>query len=823
MRSLTLDESRRRADLLTVSSYDVTLDLSGDDKTFTSRSAIRFTVDGPADTFVEVRPVRLVSARLNGTPLDVDLLDEGRLPLNGLAGENELVVKAVMGYRNDGEGLHRAVDPADGRHYTYAMCAVDAAPLLFACFDQPDLKAPFTVHVLAPVDWIVVGNGRAEQMAPGSWDLLTTPPLSTYFVTVVAGPYYAITDEHDGIALGLQCRASLAPHLDREAAEILTVTSQCFDEFHRLFGIRYAFGDYNQAFVPEFNMGAMESPGCVTFRDPLVFTSKVTRTERGYRAIVIAHEMAHQWFGNLVTMRWWDDLWLNESFAEHMGYQVTHNVTEFRDSWVEAAYASKPWGLRADQRPSTHPVAGNGAVDSGEALQNVDGISYVKGAAAVKQLNARLGDDVFLGGLRAHFTRHRFGNATMADLFTAWENAGAKDLDAWAQGWLRTPGLDQFSVDRSDGVVVRSTPEQFRADRAHSFTAATWGPDGRRDEAPLHVVGGRTPLPFTAGEEPILLDLYDETWARFALDAQTLAALPTLLPRMDQPISRGVVWNAVRDGVNDAAVNPRLALDLVELALPLEDQDIGVEQLSGFGCNKLASVLLPDHLGAMTRMHDAALARLGTAPADSGVQLAAARAVVNSATSPDLLRTWVSGTGLPDGLTLDANLRWKILVRLATLGAIDRDELQSWLEREPTAEAKADLSQALASLPDEQAKAWAWDRFTGAVDVPNYELYAAGSGLWQRGQEHLTAPYVDRYFAEAKDTVTVRAGLALTEAASCFFPVLAVDQRTVELAERALADDGLDSGLRRTLADATDDLARGLRVRETYRLAVIQR
>ena len=818
MRSLTLEESRRRADLLTVSSYDVSLDLSGDDTTFTSTTVIRFTVDGPADTFVEVRPVRLVRARINGAPLDVDLLDEGRLALDGLTGENELVVEAVMGYRNDGEGLHRAVDPADGRHYTYAMCAVDAAPMIFACFDQPDLKAPFTVHVLAPEDWIVVGNGRAEQMEPGVWELATTPPLSTYFVTVIAGPYYAVRSEHDGIALGLQCRASLAPHLDREAPEILTVTGQCFDEFHRLFGIRYAFGDYNQAFVPEFNMGAMENPGCVTFRDPLVFTSKVTRTERGYRAVVIAHEMAHQWFGNLVTMRWWDDLWLNESFAEHMGYQVTHNVTEFRDSWVEAAFARKPWGLRADQRPSTHPVAGNGAVDSGQALQNVDGISYVKGAAAVKQLNARLGDDVFLDGLRAHFTRHRFGNATMADLFAAWENAGAKDLDAWARGWLRTPGLDKFSVDRSDGVVVRSTPPQFPADREHSFTAATWRLDGGADQAPLHVAGDRTPLPFAAAEDPILLDPYDKTWARFALDAQTLAALPTLLPRIAEPISRGVVWNAIRDGVNDAAVDPRVALDLVELALPHEDQDIGVEQLSRFGCHKLASTLLPDHLSAMTRMHAAALARLETAAQDSGVQLAAARAVVTSATSPDLLRTWLSSTGVPDGITVDSDLRWKILVRLAALGAVDRDELNSWLQKEPTAQAKADLSQALASLPDEEAKVWAWDRFTGVVDVPNYELYAAGSGLWQRGQEPLTAPYVDRYFTEAKDTVTVRAGLALTEAAASFYPALALDQRTVGLAESALADDGLDSGLRRTLADATDDLARGLRVRETFRL-----
>ncbi|MGH3333088.1 MAG: M1 family metallopeptidase, partial [Nocardioidaceae bacterium] len=358
MPSLSLDESRRRADLLTVTSYDVSLDLAGDEKTFASTSTIRFTADGPADTFVDVKPRRLLSARLNGAPLDVDSLKDGRLPLSGVSGDNELVVEAVMGYRNDGEGLHRAVDPADGRHYTYAMSFLDAAPSVFACFDQPDLKAPYTLHLQAPRDWVVVGNGRAEEVEQGRWELETTQPLSTYFVTLVAGPYHVLRDEHDGIALGLSCRASLAEHLDKDAEELFTLTGQCFDEFHRLFGVRYAFGDYHQAFVPEFNAGAMENPGCVTFRDPLVFTSKVTRSERTSRATTIAHEMAHQWFGDLVTMRWWDDLWLNESFAEYMGNRVAHDATEFQDAWVDHAFGRKRWGLETDQRPSTHPVAG---------------------------------------------------------------------------------------------------------------------------------------------------------------------------------------------------------------------------------------------------------------------------------------------------------------------------------------------------------------------------------------------------------------------------------------------------------------------------------
>src|SRR3954466_15312523 len=305
--SLTRDEAVQRRGLLDVTSYDLTLDLASDTEVFGSRTVIRFR-SGGGTTFLDVQPRELRAVVLDGAPLEPGGWERGRLPLTASEGEHELVVDAVMGFRTDGEGLHRAVDPADGRHYVYGMSFMDAAPSIFACFDQPDLKAPYTVHVVAPTDWVVVGNGRAEQIEPGRWELATTPPLSTYFVTLVAGPHHQAIAEPDGIRLGLEARASLARRLDDQAPEILTLTRQSFDELHRLFGIRYAFGDYHQAFVPEFNAGAMENPGCVTFRDPLVFTSRVTRNQHISRATTIAHEMAHQWFGNLVTPAWWDDL-----------------------------------------------------------------------------------------------------------------------------------------------------------------------------------------------------------------------------------------------------------------------------------------------------------------------------------------------------------------------------------------------------------------------------------------------------------------------------------------------------------------------------------
>ncbi len=405
MPSLLLDEARARFDLLTVTSYDVTLDLR-EEETFTSRTVIDL-VSHSGDTFLDLKARELRAIGLDGQQLPTDAWSDGRYPLTLTEGEHQLEVDAVMGFRNDGEGLHRAVDPADGRAYVYQMSFMSAAPSVFACFDQPDIKAPYTLHVIAPEDWTVVANAAGEQVETGRWEFQQTQPLSTYFVTLVAGPYHRIRDEHDGIPLGLLCRSSMAAALDDDADELFTTTKQCFDEFHRLFGVRYQFGKYDQAFVPDFNAAAMENPGCVTFREAYVFTSKVPRGLRVQRAACVAHEMAHQWFGNLVSPRWWDDLWLNEAFAEYMGNRVTAEATEFTEAVAWAATARKNWGLTADARPSTHPVAGNGALDADSALQDFDGISYAKGHAVLTQLAHRLGDDVFFSGVRDHFERHR--------------------------------------------------------------------------------------------------------------------------------------------------------------------------------------------------------------------------------------------------------------------------------------------------------------------------------------------------------------------------------------------------------------------------------
>jgi aminopeptidase N len=809
--SLQRTEALARRELLELRSYDVALDLASAEETFASVTTLRFA-SGAGETFLDVKPVRLGSVLLDGRPLDVDLLQRGRFPLTLDAGEHELVVAATMPFRNDGEGLHRSVDPADGRHYVYGMCFMDAAPTVFACFDQPDLKAPYSLHVRAPQDWVVIGNAAGEQVEPGVWELEPSQPLSTYFVTLVAGPYHVLSDEHDGIPLGLSARASIAADLDKDADELFTLTRQSFDELHRLFGIRYPFGKYHQAFVPEFNAGAMENPGCVTFRDPLVFTSRVTRSARINRATTVAHEMAHQWFGNLVTPAWWDDLWLNESFAEYMGNRVTAEATQYADAWVDSSYARRQWGLVADQGPSTHPVAGNGAVDASAALQDFDGISYAKGSAILRQVNATLGDDVFFRGVVDHFERHRFGNATMHDLIGSWERAGAGDLTAFTDNWLRTAGPDRIELDRAAGVVRRTPPPEHPADRPHRFRAALASADGSWRDVELSVDAPETPF---SADGPVLLDPYLDTWALTLPDAETLSALPSLLPSVADPQLRAGVWSGVRSALHTASADPAAVLDLVVASLPVEDTEDTRRRTMAWVYGWVLP-LQADPAAATGRVHEAALARLAAAAPDSEEQLAAFRAAVATCPSPDVLSGWLSGADLPPGVPLDVDVRWRVLVRLATLGAVSPAQLDEQLAAEPTAAARVEHARARASLPSAEAKAWAWTAFTGELSLPNYELEAVGLGFWRGGQEQLTAPYVERYFAELPATVEVRSGWVLADAAEHFFPRTALDADVLARAQGLAADPDLDLSLRRRLADQADVLARKLAVLAAY-------
>ncbi|MFL6105462.1 MAG: aminopeptidase N [Marmoricola sp.] len=821
MRSLQRDEAVARFELLSVSSYDVSLDLRGEE-TFASRTTVELT-SRAGETFLDLKARSVESITLDGVPLPLEHWSEGRYPLSLAAGEHRLVVEATMAFRNDGEGLHRAVDPSDGRAYLYQMSFMSAAPSVFACFDQPDLKAPYTLHVLAPEDWLVVANARGQQVEPGRWEFEQSQPLSTYFVTLVGGPYHRIADHHDGIDLGFLCRSSMVAALEADADELFTMTKQCFDEFHRLFGIRYAFDKYDQAFVPDFNAGAMENPGCVTFREGLLFTTKTPRSMRVQRATTVAHEMAHQWFGNLVTPKWWDDLWLNEAFAEYMGNRVAAEVTEFSDALVWAALVRKNWGLTADSRPSTHPVAGTGALDADAALQDFDGISYSKGHAVLTQLAGRVGDDVFFAGVRDHFDKHAFGNATMKDLFTSWERAGAGDLTGWTDAWLRTAGLDRIELDRGAAALIRTAQAADPADRSHDLGLAVWnGVEWERSS--VLVESPRTPLEVPEGA-PVVLDPADEAWADLTIDEVTAAALPALVPQITDPMFRATLWITARNGVHHATLDPVAAVELLVAGIPSEDQYTALSALAtwvaddGHGSRAVVhEKLLPvlaDPDGARERIHLAFRERAASAAAGSEIQFAAVDGAIGTADDPAWLRGLLDG-GLWPGMELDAGLRWQVLQRLTSLGAVDLDELDRALAL--SADAKSQVAHAWchARLPLPEAKAWAWERFTGEAAASNYEVEAIGTGFWQEGRDDLVGPYVDRYFAEVPGTTAVRAGWGLADGARFFYPITQMHQDVVDRTDTLIADPELNPSLRRVLVDAGDELRCRLRTRERY-------
>src|SRR4051794_5983070 len=456
--NLTRTDAERRAALLSVDDYAIELDLTDGggkpgDATFATTSTVRFRCAEPgADSWIDLIAAEVHSATLNGEPLDVSgYREDDGIALPALAAENELRVEATGRYMNTGEGLHRFVDPVDGAVYLYSQFETADAKRLFACFDQPDLKARFTFTVTAPADWEVVSNGATVSVdpppdggGPAVHHFATTEPMSTYVTALIAGPYHVVRERHDGIDLGLYVRSTLAEHLDSE--RLFTETRQGFDFYHQAFGVRYPFGKYDQLFVPEFNAGAMENAGAVTFREEYVFRSKVTHYQYERRCETILHEMAHMWFGDLVTMRWWDDLWLNESFATWASVVAQNAVTEYTGAWTTFANVEKSWAYVQDQLPSTHPIAAD-MVDLQAVEVNFDGITYAKGASVLKQLAAYVGYEEFLQGLRAYFAAHAFGNATLADLLAALEETSGRDLHAWAASWLQTTGLNTVSAD----------------------------------------------------------------------------------------------------------------------------------------------------------------------------------------------------------------------------------------------------------------------------------------------------------------------------------------------------------------------------------------
>ncbi|MEV6196429.1 aminopeptidase N [Streptomyces sp. NPDC051920] len=829
MSVLTRDEAQTRAKLLDVHHYGIELDLRGGDETFDSLTVIRFTSRADADTFVELKPAELRSVTLDGRPLDPETLDENRLPLKGLtAGEHELRVDASMRYSRTGEGMHRFTDPTDGETYLYTQLFMEDVQRVFAAFDQPDLKSVFELSITAPEAWTVLANGVTEHLGDGRWKAAPTPLISTYLVAVAAGPWHSVRTEHGGLPFGLHCRRSLAPYLDADADEILDVTRACFDRYHEKFDEPYPFDSYDQAFVPEFNAGAMENPGLVTFRDEFIYRSAVTDTERQTRAMVIAHEMAHMWFGDLVTLRWWDDIWLNESFAEYMGYQTLTEATRFTDTWVDFGVARKSWGYDADQRPSTHPVAPDPAAvpDTASAMLNFDGISYAKGASALRQLVAWLGEKDFLAGINTHFARHKFANATLADFIDNLASATERDVHAWADAWLRTTGVDTLrpAITEADGQWHLTVDRD--GSRPHRIAVGAYdtvpGEDDRltlRERFELDVPQGDAAAP-RPGRRPDLLLLNDGdlTYAKVRFDTKSFQTVRAALAGLPDPLTRAVVWNALRDAVRDGELP---AMDYIETArthLPRETDLAVVQGVLTFATVYVADRFLspeqrPTALATLTDLCRDLIRRTedGSHP---GLRLTAVRHLIDVAVHPDTISAWFSEGTVPGGPELDPELRWRILGRLSVLGAVDDAVIDAELVQDPSATGQEGAARCRASLPDPEAKRAAWAAMFATDDLSNYLFTATAQGFWQPEQADLVREYVERYWPDAV-AVAERRGPAMAEATGRWaFPAVAVAPETLALGESCLRDADPIPALRRKLADQLDDLARALRVRQ---------
>ncbi|HEV7207740.1 MAG TPA: aminopeptidase N [Mycobacteriales bacterium] len=832
--NLTRDEARERAGLIRVASYEVDLDLTIGEINFLSSSTVRFSCGQPgASTFIEIGADGLESVTLNGQALDIADFTGQRFTLPELAADNELTVVAHCRYSRTGEGLHRFVDPVDKGVYLYSQFETYDAHRMYACFDQPDLKATFTVAVTAPDDWLVIANAPLAARSGGRWSFATTEKMSTYITALIAGPYHEVRDVYAGphgpIPLGIYCRRSLAGHLDADA--IFEITRQGFDFYHRVFDYPYPFGKYDQLFVPEFNAGAMENAGAVTFLEDYVFRSKVTDAKYERRAETILHEMAHMWFGDLVTMRWWDDLWLNESFATFMSVLCQADATRWTNAWTTFCNAEKTWAYRQDQLPSTHPIAAD-AKDIETVKANFDGITYAKGASVLKQLVAWVGQEEFLAGLRTYFRRHEFANTSLADLLGALHEASGRDLSHWSEEWLATTGVNtlraQFETDPegtfTSFTILQEAPSVPATLRSHRVAIGLYDLDGtalrRRDRVELDVIGATTEVPKLIGvrqPDVVLLNDDDLTFAKIRLDPRSLATVRDHIGAFTDSLARALCWAAGWDMTRDAELPARDYLALVLAGIDRES-DIGVVQ------SLLAKAQLalnaygdPRNLApAMTRLADACADLMRTAPAGSDLQLAFVTAFASAATTDAhvaVVRRLLAGDETLPGLAVDTDLRWTLLTQLVARGAAGDEAIAAELEQDRTAAGEKRAATARSSRPTVAAKDEAWAAILHDESLSNHVMIATIAGFWRPDQTELLRPYVDRFFAEIGEVWTTRTTEMAHVLTEHMFPATVIEAATIASSERYL--DGLaeGSGQRRLIVEGRDGLDRALRAR----------
>ncbi|MEU1788337.1 aminopeptidase N [Streptomyces sparsogenes] len=852
--NLTREEAQRRARLLTVDSYEIELDLSGAQEggTFRSVTTVRFEVaEAGADSFADLVAPTVHQVVLNGYELDpAEVFADSRIALTGLrAGRNELRVVADCAYTNTGEGLHRFVDPVDQQAYLYTQFEVPDARRVFANFEQPDLKATFQFTVTAPEGWTVISNSPTPEPKDNVWRFEPTPRVSTYITALIAGPYHSVHSSWEGegrsVPLGIYCRPSLAEFLDSDA--IFEVTRQGFDWFQQKFDYAYPFAKYDQLFVPEFNAGAMENAGAVTIRDQYVFRSKVTDAAYEMRAETILHELAHMWFGDLVTMEWWNDLWLNESFATYtsIACQASAPGSRWPHAWTTFANSMKTWAYRQDQLPSTHPIMAE-IRDLDDVLVNFDGITYAKGASVLKQLVAYVGEEEFFKGVQAYFKRHAYGNTRLSDLLGALEETSGRDLKTWSKAWLETAGINvlrprietdatgtitSFAVRQEAPALPPGAKGTLSGDaapprgllRPHRIAIGLYDLDNtgklvRTDRLEVDVDGELTPVSALTGRKRpavILLNDDDLSYAKVRLDADSLAVVTEHLGDFEASLPRALCWASAWDMTRDGELATRDYLSLVLSGIPKES-DIGVVQ----SLHRQVKVALdlyaaPDwRETGLARWTEATLDHLRAAAPGSDHQLAWARAFADTARTDqqlDLLAGLLAGTETIEGLAVDTELRWALLERLAATGRADEEAIAAELERDRTSAGERHAATARAARPTPEAKAEAWASVVEDDKLPNAVQEAVIRGFVQTDQRELLAPYTEKYFAAVKGAWDTRSHEMAQQIAIGLYPNVQVSQETLDATDAWLASADPSAALRRLVTESRAGVERALK------------
>ena len=773
--NLTRDEALARAGVISeVIRYDIELDLTRGDTDFGSRTRVEFTAAPGGAAFADLVSTNVRSIKLNDRDLDPGAHhQDSRISLDDLAEHNVLEVDADCQYMHTGEGLHRFVDPADGKAYTYSQFEVPDARRVYTTFEQPDLKSTFTLTVKAPKGWKVFSNAPtpSPEEDGDSWTyrFATTEKMSTYITAVVAGPYEGVTDtltSSDGrtIDLGVYCRASVLEHLDADA--IIDITRKGFEFFEDAYGIAYPFTKYDQVFVPEYNAGAMENAGCVTFRDAYVFRTRPTEAQLESRANTILHELAHMWFGDLVTMKWWNDLWLNESFAEFMSHLALAENTPYTEGWT-GFMVRKDWGLKQDQLPTTHPITAE-IRDLADVEVNFDGITYAKGASVLRQLVSYVGRDAFFAGLHEYLTAHSYANATLADLLGELEKASGRDLAAWSKVWLEEAGVTLLrpSVETDEeGRITRLSIEQEAFSegaslRPHRLAVAGYSLDGESLQRVFHeeldVDGASTDVPSAEGvarPDFILVNDGDLAYAKIRLDEDSLAFAVANITRFTDSLTRGVVMAAAWDMTRDGQMKARDYLNLALTAVPAETNMQLLTLTLRHIDEAVRTFVAPDARAEAAETVGRRLLLLArTARSGSDAQrmlVAAAARNASNAEQFEAIKALYDGSATLEGLELDVDLQWSLLIALVRGGVAGDAEIDAREQEDDTMTGRQNAAAARAARDDAAVKEQVWEQVLGDKSIPNDTRWAMVSGFWAQARTtpSLYEPYVERYFA----------------------------------------------------------------------------